>query len=183
MTVSVLPPRQRKRKYRALEIDGDIVRITLTRGYVAIADAADFELLDGRNWHALTSPCGMCASTNVTREDGYYDIALMHRALLAAPDEFHVDHINGDRLDNRRSNLRLATNQQNCWNQGLSKRNTSGYKGVSWHSRDLIFGAHIRINGRQKTLGEFADAISAARAYDAAARRHYGEFARLNFPG
>lgn len=182
MTVSYLPPRHRKRKYRPLEIDGDLVRIHLADGRVAIADAADFALLDGRNWHSSHSPCGPCAATHVTTEDGRHDLALMHRVLMEAPDELHVDHINGDRLDNRRSNLRLATNQQNTWNAGLSKRNTSGFKGVSWHTRDLIFGAHIRIAGRQKTLGEFANAISAARAYDEAARRHYGEFARLNFP-
>jgi hypothetical protein len=183
MTVSFLPPRQRKRKYRPLEIDGDIIRITLTRGLVATADIDDFDMLDGRNWVSLNSPCGFCASTHVTLESGKYDIALMHRVVMAAPDELDVDHINGNRLDNRKKNLRLATNQQNSWNQGLGKRNTSGYKGVSWHTRDLTFSAIIRVDGRQKTLGTFNEAISAALAYDAAAREHYGEFARLNFPG
>jgi hypothetical protein len=182
MTVAVLPPRWRKRKYRPLVIEGGIVRIPLTNGYFAIADATEFALLDGRNWFALNSPCGVCAMTHVTLEGGTHNKALMHRVIMAAPDDLHVDHINGDRLDNRRSNLRLATNQQNCWNQGLGKRNTSGFKGVSWHSRDLIFAAHIRADGRIKTLGRFADAISAARAYDEAARKHYGEFSRLNFP-
>jgi hypothetical protein len=181
MTVSFLPPRLRKRKYRPLEIDGDIVRVPLTRGLFAIADLDDFDLLDGRNWSALASPAGFCAATHVT-VDGKKDIALMHRVVMAAPDDFDVDHINGDRLDNRKRKLRLATNQQNCWNAGISRRNTSGYKGVSWHTRDLTFSAIIQINGRQKTLGTFDDALSAALAYDAAARKHYGEFARLNFP-
>lgn len=181
MTVSYLPPRQRKRKFRPIIIDGDIAIVPLTLGFRAIIDVSDVPLVDGRNWYALNSPCGHCAVTHVTLEDGKHDRALLHRVVIAAPDEYHVDHINGDRLDNRRCNLRLATNQQNCWNQGLGARNTSGFKGVSWHSRDLLFGAHIRVDGRQKTLGYFPDAEVAARAYDAAAREHYGEFARTNF--
>lgn len=181
MTVSYLPPRIRNRKTRPIQIAGDIAIIPLTRGLETIIDAADAPLVDGRNWWALNSPCGYCAVTGVTLASGKRDVALLHRVLLEAPDELHVDHINGDRLDNRRGNLRLATNQQNCWNQGLGTRNTSGFKGVSWHTRDHVFQANIRINGRQKTIGVFDDAITAAKAYDRFAKEHYGEFARLNF--
>lgn len=182
MTVSYLPPRQRNRKYRAIQCDGIIATVPLTRGFVAVIDASDVPLIDGRNWNTLSTPRGLvCAATGVTLEDGSRGTALMHRVLIEAPDDIFVDHINGDRLDNRRSNLRLATNQQNCWNQGLGARNTSGFKGVSWHSRDLMFQASIRVSGKQITLGSFAYSISAARAYDRAAREHYGEYARLNF--
>jgi hypothetical protein len=182
MTVSFLTSRIRNRKSRHIRIDGVVGYVPLTRGLEAKIDAADVDLVGGRNWYTLSNPRGVCAATHVTLEDGRRDVALMHRVLLAAPEELDVDHINGDRLDNRRSaNLRLATNQQNSWNQGLCARNTSGFKGVSWHSRDYVFQASIRVGGRQITLGYFAYSISAARAYDDAARRYYGEFARTNF--
>ncbi len=182
MTVSVLPPRLRKRKVRPIEVRGDIAIVPLTRGREAIIDAADVPLVEGRSWYLHSGGVGhICAATKVCIAPGLYDIALMHRVVVAAPDEADVDHKDRDRLNNRRSNLRLATNQQNSWNQGVNTRNTSGFKGVSWHSRDMGYQASIRVSGRQVTLGLFPDAAAAARAYDAAASKHFGEFACLNF--
>lgn len=106
----------------------------------------------------------------------------MHSFLTGWP---LTDHINGDGLDNRRSNLRPATPAQNLANSHLSKRSTSGYKGVSRFTGRgrRQWRAYIAIDGRQRDLGTFVDVKEAARAYDAAALAEWGEYARLNFPG
>ncbi len=98
-----------------------------------------------------------------------------------------VDHINHDKLDNRRENLRLATHQQNKWNtKKPSSRTdtpfTSKYKGVSLFKKNGRWTASIRINGKSKRLGYFSTEEDAARAYDIAARANFGEFACCNFP-
>ncbi len=91
-----------------------------------------------------------------------------------------TDHRDLCRLNNRRNNLRPANNSQNMANSPLSKRNTSGFKGVR-RARGK-WRADIRQEGVKKFLGNFSDPVSAARAYDIAAVRVFGEFARLNFP-
>ncbi len=92
-----------------------------------------------------------------------------------------VDHKNGNSLDNRRDNLRLATRGQNNANRrGWSPR-FGGLRGLSLH-RSGKFRAQIRVNGQQKHLGHYSSPEEAARAYDKAATEHFGEFAVLNFP-
>lgn len=88
-----------------------------------------------------------------------------------------VDHINGNKLDNTVSNLRWASVSDNARNRAKQANNTSGFKGVSVHKDK--FQAHIRIDGKSKHLGLFATKEEAYKAYCAAARTHYGEFARL----
>lgn len=103
---------------------------------------------------------------------------LLHRLVLNAPKGMEVDHINGDRLDNRRENLRLVTRQQNARNRGANRSNRSGYKGVSLgHSAWL---AYIAISGKNIALGSFKTAEDAAKAYNEAAIKLFGEHARLN---
>lgn len=94
-----------------------------------------------------------------------------------------VDHLNGDRLDNRRANLRLCNNSQNGFNRDVPAHNKTGYKGVSWNTYRTAprpFQASITVNRRKIYLGSYATAQEAARAYDAAARQLAGEFARGN---
>ncbi len=106
----------------------------------------------------------------------------MHREIIKAPDNLFVDHINLNGLDNRKANLRLATKIQNSRNTPKMKRKTSSkYKGVSYQKRDRIWRAKIKINRRDKHLGSFRDEIDAAEAYDKAAHKYFGEFARPNF--
>jgi hypothetical protein len=106
----------------------------------------------------------------------------MHRQILGAPPGQQVDHINGDTLDNRRVNLRLATHGQNQHNRGKYRNNKSGYKGVSWDKAAGKWRAQIKFNNKKYNLGRYHDPIEAALAYDAAAIRLHGAFARLNFP-
>jgi hypothetical protein len=92
-----------------------------------------------------------------------------------------IDHRNRHRNDNRWSNLRKATKSQNCANTVKYKNNTSGFRGVSWHSRDMTWVAYIYENRCRHVLGSFKTKEDAACAYDEAARRIFGEYAALNF--
>jgi HNH endonuclease/AP2 domain len=89
-----------------------------------------------------------------------------------------IDHMNGQKDDNRIKNLRLATKSQNGMNRGAQRNNTSGFKGVYWHKQVGKWNAYIKLRGRRHSLGLFEDISAAAAAYRAAAHRLHGEFAR-----
>jgi hypothetical protein len=111
-------------------------------------------------------------------------IVYMHRLILSAPAgrEGIVDHINGDGLDNQRSNLRLSTTSQNVHNQPKRLGTSSRYKGVTRVLTCARWQADIKTGGTQRYLGLFSDEQEAAKAYDQAARVAFGEYAALNFP-
>ncbi len=153
--------------------------IPLTQGKVAIVDAADFERLSQWKWSAHKMKNTWYAVRGY-RLNGKSFLVRMHREITNAEAKESVDHIDGDGLNNRRENLRRCSQQQNCANRGPSRNNTSGFKGVSWQKGKWRVG--IKIAYRRIYLGSFDDIGEAARAYDDAARRLYGEFARLNFP-
>lgn len=92
------------------------------------------------------------------------------------------DHINRNPLDNRRENLRLTTRQQNSMNRGPNKNNSTGFKGVCFDKSRGKYLAGVKVNYRRVNLGRYKTAEEAARVYDAAARKHHGEYAVLNFP-
>ncbi len=104
----------------------------------------------------------------------------LHRIVIGALKGQEVDHINGNKLDNRRCNLRIATRGQNEANKPLRQDNQTGYKGVWWDAKRKMFQSYIRIDNRKKFLGRFVHAIDAARAYNQAAHENYGKFARVN---
>ena len=109
-----------------------------------------------------------------------YRSILLHR-LVAQPEKGqYVDHINGNKFDCRRSNLRICTNGQNGMNRGPTRLNTTGLKGV--YKARSKFLASITFEGKVIRLGLFSDAVKAARAYDAAALEYFVEFAYCNFP-
>jgi hypothetical protein len=90
-----------------------------------------------------------------------------------------IDHINGIKSDNRIVNLRIASNKQNAGNVGKRIHNTSGYKGVVWDKAKSKWIANITIDTKVRFLGRFEDIEDAAEAYRAAAKIHFGEFARF----
>jgi len=96
---------------------------------------------------------------------------------IAKPGEI-VDHINGDTLDNRKQNLRIATPLQNARNKKRAKNNTSGFKGVEWDPRRSKWRAAIVVQGRRRHLGHFDDAREASKRYEEAAKNIFGQFYR-----
>jgi hypothetical protein len=152
--------------------------IPLTQNQVAIVDDADYIWLSQHKWHAnkAHSRAGFRAARTVGRR-----LIFMSRAIMGVEDDpsVDVDHINNDQLDNRRENLRICSHQQNCQNRGMHRDNKTAYKGVT--QRGKVFVAQIQpMNGKHKWIGTFKTAKEAAHAYDAVAREHHGQFARLN---
>ncbi len=145
-----------------------MAEVVLTQGAVALVSDRDVEVIKPYTWS--TSAGYACAD----RSNG--KCIFMHRLIMNAPDDIQVDHINGDKLDNRRFNLRLVTISQNRANQRMRFTSTTGFKGVSRHRKKFV----ARV---QRTyVGIFATAEGAARAYDNRARELFGLFARPNFP-
>lgn len=103
----------------------------------------------------------------------------LHRFILLFPKE-QIDHRNGNGLDNRRKNLRVATNGGNQRNCAIPNTNTSGYKGVSFYKKRNTFNAYIHVKNKRINLGYFYSAKHAAKIYNEAAKKYFGEFARLN---
>jgi hypothetical protein len=148
--------------------------ISLAHGKgVALVDDADYPILSQYKWRL---------SAGYARAEINGMSVLMHRLVMGAKRGQEVDHRNGDKLDNRRSNLRFSTHSQNMANVGQRSDNTSGFKGVYWNRQTGKFRARIKPRGKHIYLGAFDDAQEAARVYDRAARKYFGSFARTNFP-
>lgn len=150
-------------------------RIPLPRGGYALVDDADYERLCAYRWY--TNGRGY-----VQRDDGK-TTAYMHRIVMECPDGLEVDHINGDRADNRRANLRLCTRAQNTSYRTHAPRSSSGFFGVYWRKDRERWLAQIDVGSKQIYLGLFTDPIEAAHAYDEASVRLRGAFATVNFSG
>lgn len=152
-------------------------KIALTKGKFTIVDKDVFKYLNEVKWFYL-SP-GYAART-IRLKGNKFQKQLMHRVIMNAPKSLEVDHINGNKLDNRLKNLRLCTKAENHRNRGLQKSNTSGYKGVHWHKKTKKWLVRIAFNGKRYHLGYFTDIRKAGRAYDAAAKKYHKHFANLN---
>lgn len=150
--------------------------IPLTHGHVALVDDEDYDDLVRYRWHARKE--GRLWYAFRTESD--HKIA-MHNVISG---HLKTGHVNGNCLDNRRSNLVPATQAQGRWSERKhpAKKTTSRFKGVSWDSRRCKWVAQIKRPGSH-FLGRFVSEEDAARAYDEAAREAFGEFAALNFPG
>jgi hypothetical protein len=153
------------------------ILIPLPRGLFAIIDASDTERVLPYRWFLSG---GYVRRTEVRTGPGPRATILLARVILDAPSGTEVDHINQNKLDNRRANLRFATRRQNSRNRGPNANNTSGFKGVTWHKRTRRWHAQIGIGGRPYYVGSFDTAEDAAHAYNEAALETFGEFAWLN---
>jgi hypothetical protein len=151
--------------------------IPLTKGLVALVDDDDFDWLSQYQWRPLGSPDRSRGVVAVAVIDGVR--VRMHRLILGVGPNEQVDHFNHETLDNRRANLRACNAQQNACNRRLRLDSKTGYKGV-FPCRGR-FRSVITVNREPITLGTFDRAIEGAVAYDRAAIRQHGAFAKLNF--
>lgn len=141
---------------------------------IVLLDAENVDLVSSYQW-------AVGIHGYVTSGAGKRQI-LLHRLVAGAGNGCIVDHVNRNKLDNRRSNLRICTCQQNMFNREQQANNQSGYKGVC-QTKDGLWQAQIQYCGRAVYLGRYGDTLSAAMAYDMAAKRLFGEYAFLNLPG
>lgn len=160
-------------------MSGSTVEVPLTRGLVAVVDAVDADRVLAHKWSAKPGRRTWYAKARLRGTPRGGPQVLLHRFLLGAPTGTQVDHRNGNGLDCRRENLRLATHAQNLQNRRVPP---GRFKGVSWQKNMGKWVARIDSEGSKRILGYFDDPELAARAYDAAAVELYGEFAKLNFP-
>ena len=145
--------------------------IELATGEEVLVDAEDFERVSQHKWQI--HPKGYAKGR----------LQYMHRFIMNAPKNMQIDHINDNKLDNRKSNLRLCTNAQNQMSKGLQSNNTSGYRGVYWDKKHNRWGSIIKFNQKQIRLGFYDDVKEAARVYDSKAKELFKDFARLNMEG
>lgn len=157
-----------------------MVKIPLTgrngSGKYTIIDDEDYPKVANTKWHY---GCKYYAVHHKMINRKHFYIYL-HKVVLGVENKTEVDHINGDKLDNRRSNLRICTHQQNMHNKGMQKNNKSGFKGVSWDSTRKRWKATISHHDRTINLGRFQDKMDAVRTYNNKAVELFGEFARTN---
>lgn len=164
----------------------DGVKLKISAGRFAIVDPEDYEWLAAKPWSfwvVANKTVGYAARVEIV--DGKRVKCPMHRVIAQHygwyTDGCDIDHINGDRLDNRKCNLRVATRRQNAANRGTNKNNKSGYKGVNLYDPvRMVWRAQIMHNGKKISLGYYRTAEEAALAYNHAAKEYFGEFAHQN---
>ena len=158
-------------------------KVPLSRGLYALVDEADFDHVMQWRWYARPA---LQARRNFyvyrTLSGAKPKTLYLHRFLVDAERGFEVDHINGNGLDNRRDNLRKCSKSLNNANRKATLA-ASGYRGVYPQAGGPRWAARISTGSRRyKWLGSYVDPVEAAKAYDAAARALFGDFATLNFP-
>jgi hypothetical protein len=151
--------------------------IPLTQGKFAIVDADDYDYLMQWKWQYNLG----YGQRRTLQSEGKNTSVMMHRIINKTPNDMYTDHINGNRLDNRKSNLRNCTSTQNCYNRKIYINNyTSKYKGVRWVKKDNIWIASIGYKKEKYHIGSFKNEEDAAEAYNKKAIELFGEFASLN---
>lgn len=163
------------RHIRPIRIEGNLAYVPLTQGYEAVIDIEDVGLAEGWNWYAKVYPRVVYAAR---RCKGPQREVKLHRLICDTSGGLHVDHIDGNGLNNRRSNLRACTQAENNRNTGLRSNNKSGYKGVHLCKVTNKWRASIRLDGRVASLGLYEAPEAAYAAYCKHVATYHGEFAR-----
>lgn len=160
---------------RQIRVAGNIAYVPLTRGYEAVIDADDVQLVSGMNWYACVTPWTVYPARKIR---GSTEIRMYNVLIADKPTGFVVDHIDCNGLNNLRSNLRLATPSQNQHNKRRQKNNKSGLKGVSFDKKNKKWLSCICLNGRRYNLGRYQTPEQAHEAYRKAADDMHGHFSR-----
>jgi hypothetical protein len=155
-------------------------RLPLSMGLFALVDDEWFEYLNQWKWYARKSHNQNTFYVLRNKYKPFHVTIFMHNLIMSPPNGLEVDHKDGNGLNNQRQNLRVCTSTKNKFNKGKYRTNKSGYKGVSWYPKYGKWQAQIQANKKKMNLGYFTDKIEAALAYNKAALKHHGEFARLN---
>jgi hypothetical protein len=151
--------------------------IPLAQGKFALVDDEDFDYLNQWKWSYSD---GYAVRTAYSKDPKKTKRIKMHRVINNTPDGMSTDHINGDTLYNLRSNLRTCNKSGNAINSKIRSDNLSGYRGVGWDAPRNKWRTQIAINGKHMFVGRFENKIDAAKAYNEAAIKYHGEFARIN---
>jgi hypothetical protein len=168
--------------FRLLRYGYSFRKIDLGEGKWTILDQEDYYRLNQFKWYVNGNGFKFYAFRNIIIGPGRTRMLSMHRDIMNSPKGLLVDHKNHDSLDNRRQNLRLATHSQNTCNK-QSKRTgcSSKFRGVSYDKKRGYWNTQVVCEGKMVFFGRFKNEFDAAKAYDEAAKKHHGEFARLNF--
>ncbi len=157
--------------------------IQLTRGLSALVDEDDFDRLNQFDWHVVGKIDNECYAKRHIHASKYRQKTVwMHRYILGDPpfSKADVDHINGNRLDNRKSNLRWCNRAINRQNSIKSSKTKNKYKGVYFRGNGIGYQALIRVNRKLLHIGCFKKQSDAAKAYNDAAIKYYGPLAGIN---
>lgn len=174
MPLTTLPPSATRSR---VLMSVSMKRIPLSQGKYAIVDDEDYDFLSKWKWYYCGNGCAMRDERNGKRCKRIARI--MHREIMKAKKGKDVDHVNHDRIDNRKCNLRICERWQNNGN-ALMRGGSSKYKGVCWDKFTKNWKAYIRKHNRDVHIGRFVSETDAAIAYNHAAKEHFGEFALLN---
>jgi len=171
-------------------VGATVKKIKLTQDKEALVDDEDYEMLNEHKWYAAkdwsikNKDKFYVQRKSPTGPNGKQKTILMHRVITNAPKGMHVDHINGNPLDNRKENLRVCTPQQNNMNRRKYNNNTSGYKGVYYQKKPkhMIneYSKPWRAEIRRIHIGLYKTKEEAALAYNKKALEVFGEYAQLN---
>lgn len=165
-----------KKKYNTYDLSGEFGIGYTSKGEEFLFDLEDYNKIKDYCWSKNKK--GYIISTNCeTRKT-----ILFHRIITDCPDGLLPDHIHGKdtRYDNRKSNLRICTKQENCMNSALYENNTSGVTGVTWHKRDMVWQARIKVNYKYIHLGYFDNFEDAVKARKDAEEKYFGEYSYDN---
>ena len=163
----------KNKKYNDYDLSGEYGIGYMEDGNEFWFDIEDYDLIKKYCWHSHHG--------YIETRDGD-GATLMHRLVLGLDknDNRQVDHIKHNKFDNRKKYLRICEQIDNCKNRKLNKNNTSGHKGVMWHSRDLVWQAQITVNKKKIHLGQFTNLSDAIKARVDAEKKYFGQFSYDN---